>query len=323
MTFPQTRFRRLRRSDSLRRMVRETTLAPSDFIAPLFIAPGSGVRKPISSLPGQYHLSADTAVEEAYQLHKLGVPAVLLFGLPPFKDEVGSSSHRDDGVVQAAIRGLKKDIPALSVIADLCFCEYTSHGHCGVVVDGDVDNDLTLVETAKQTLSLAHAGVDVIAPSGMMDGVVAAIRSTLDENAFQNVVIMGYSAKFASGYYGPFRDAVESAPSFGDRRTYQMDPANGDEALREVEADIAEGADIVMVKPALAYLDIIRRVKDRFAVPLAAYNVSGEYAMIKAAAAQNLIDHDRVMLETLCAIRRAGADMIISYFAKEAIPLLG
>jgi porphobilinogen synthase len=284
----------------------------------LFIVPGKGVKKPISSLSGQYHFSADTVVDEAGELEHLGIKAVLLFGLPPAKDDIGAVSCDEHGVVQEAIRAIKKRSTNLEVIADLCFCEYTSHGHCGVVVNGDVDNDLTLAQTATQAVSLAKAGADIIAPSGMMDGMVSIIRRSLDESGLSNVAIMSYAAKFASAYYGPFREAAQSAPAFGDRRTYQMDPANSNEALREIESDIAEGADIVMVKPALPYLDIIARAKERFLVPLAAYNVSGEYAMIKAAAAQGLIDEARVMMETLLAIKRAGADMIISYFSKEA-----
>jgi len=273
-------------------------------------------------MPGQFHFSADTAAGEAQELLTHGINAVLLFGIPPVKDEKGESSCDEHGVVQEAIRAIKKVAPDIVVIADLCFCEYTSHGHCGVLVHGDVHNDLTLIETKKQAVSLAQAGADIIAPSGMMDGMVASIRQALDAKNMPHVAILSYSAKYASAYYGPFREAAQSAPSFGDRRTYQMNPANSDEAMREIEEDIKEGADIVMVKPALAYLDIIRRAKDRFAMPLAAYNVSGEYAMIKAAAEKKLIDGERVMMETLLSIKRAGADMIITYFAKEAAPLL-
>jgi porphobilinogen synthase len=322
MSFPTTRLRRLRRTKELRAMVRETRITVDDFIAPLFVVPGRGVKKAIVSLPDQFHFSVDSVVEEAQELKALGINAVLLFGIPPKKDEKGEVSCAEDGVVQEAVRGIKKNVPGLIVVTDLCFCEYTTHGHCGVIVDGDVHNDLTLIETKKQAISLAQAGADVIAPSGMMDGAVACIREGLDARNFHNVAIMSYSAKFASSYYGPFREAVDSAPAFGDRRTYQMDPANAREAIREIEADIAEGADIVMVKPALPYLDIIQRAKERFPVPLAAYNVSGEYAMIKAAAEKKVIDGQRVMLETLQSIKRAGADMIITYFAKEAAPLL-
>lgn len=315
--FPIQRLRRLRQNQALRDMLQETLVTPKDLIAPLFIVLGTGVKKPIQSLPGQFHLSADLAAEEALSLYKLGIPAVLLFGLPEHKNATGSSSCDDHGVVQEAIRSIKQAAPELLVIADLCFCEYTDHGHCGVIENNQVDNDKTLIETEKQTLSLARAGVDMIAPSGMMDGVVGCIRNTLDENGFTHISIMGYSAKYASAYYGPFREAVDSTPSFGDRRSYQMNPANGDEALREVELDLEEGADIVMVKPALAYLDVISRIKSTFNAPLAAYNVSGEYSMIKAAAAQGLIDEKTCIEETLTAIKRAGADLIISYHAKE------
>lgn len=322
MTFPNTRFRRLRQNPQLRALVRETTLTVDDLIAPQFIVPGKGIKKPISSLAGQFHVSPDVAVEESHALQKLGIKGTLLFGLPEHKDDRGAVSYDDNGVIQQALRAIKKDVKGIMLVADLCFCEYTSHGHCGVIVNGDVDNDLTLVETAKQAVSLAQAGADIIAPSGMMDGMVRTIRGALDENQLSNVVILSYAAKFASAFYGPFREAVNSTPSFGDRRTYQMDPANGDEAIREMEADILEGADMLMVKPALPYLDIIRRAKEKFHVPLAAYNVSGEFAMVKAAAEKGLIDGERVMLESLQSIKRAGADMIITYFAKEVAPLL-
>lgn len=318
MSFPSVRPRRLRKTAAIRDMVRENKVTVSDLIAPLFIVPGSGVRKEISSLPGQYQLSVDMLCEEAKRLQDLGVPSVLLFGIPPCKDEIGAVSYDDAGVVQQGLRALKEVTPELCLIADLCFCEYTTHGHCGVIVDGEVDNDLTLVETAKQTVSLARAGADIIAPSGMMDGMVAAIRDALDDSGFSDRIIMSYAAKFASSYYGPFREAVDSSPQFGDRRSYQMDPANGDEAMREIEEDINQGADILMVKPALAYLDIIARAKDSFSVPLAAYNVSGEYSMIKNAAQAGLVDGDAMMLETLLSIKRAGADLIITYFAAEA-----
>ncbi len=322
MTCSIVRFRRLRRTETIRSLVRETQLSVNDLIAPMFVVPGKGVKKAISSLQGQFHFSADTAVEEAFALQKLGIKAALLFGIPAMKDEKGSSACDDHGVVQEVLRAIKRDVPDLTLMADLCFCEYTSHGHCGVVVEHDVDNDLTLAETAKQAISLARAGADVIAPSGMMDGVVGTVREALDEGGFKNTIIMSYSAKYASAYYGPFREAVQCAPSFGDRRTYQMDPANAEEAMREIEADLAEGADIVMVKPALAYLDVIYRAKSLFSVPLAAYNVSGEYAMIKTAAEKGLIDGQRIMMETLQSIKRAGADMIITYFAKEVAELL-
>jgi porphobilinogen synthase len=323
MAYPFHRGRRLRKSEEIRALVRETHVLPSDFVAPLFIVPGNGIKTEIESLPGQFHLSKDQAVEEVLQLKNLGVPAVLLFGIPSSKDALGRVSCEEHGVVQEAAREIKKNVPGTLVITDLCFCEYTSHGHCGVIKDGDVDNDLTLIETARQALSLAQAGADIIAPSGMMDGMVSCIRGALDNQGFSQVSIMSYAAKYASAYYGPFRSAVDSTPAFGDRRTYQMDPANSDEALREISADIEEGADIVMVKPALPYLDIIRRARESFAVPIAAYNVSGEYAMIKAAGERGVIDEVKVMLETLCSIKRAGAKIIITYFAKEAARLLG
>ncbi|MCC6220629.1 MAG: porphobilinogen synthase [Deltaproteobacteria bacterium] len=317
MTFPRVRHRRLRQNEQFRSLVRETAVSSNDLVAPLFLVAGSGVKKPISSLVGQNYFSPDTAIEEAKLLRELGINAVLLFGLCDEKDEVGSYACRDDAVVQQATELLKREVPSMLIMADLCFCEYTSHGHCGVVVNEKVDNDLTLMELQKQALSLAKAGVDVIAPSGMMDGMVLAIRQCLDENNFVDTAIMSYAAKYASAYYGPFREAVDSTPSFGNRKTYQMDPANGDEALREVASDITEGADIVMVKPALAYLDVIWRVKQTFSLPLAAYNVSGEYAMIKAAGAKGLIDENAVIAETLLSIKRAGADIIITYFAKK------
>ncbi len=322
MGFPATRLRRLRQSPQIRALVRETTLRAEDLMAPLFVVPGEKIKSPISSLPGQFRFSVDMAAEQAAKLGELGIQALLLFGIPAVKDERGDTACDEFGLVQEAIRKIKSTAPAMLVAADLCFCEYTSHGHCGIIVDGKVHNDLTLIQTKKQAVSLAHAGADIIAPSGMMDGMVAAIREALEEKNLPQTVIMSYSAKYASAYYGPFREAVNSSPAFGDRKNYQMDPANSDEALREVALDLEEGADIVMVKPALAYLDIIRRVKDSFPVPLAAYNVSGEYAMIKNAAAHRLIDGEQVMLETLQAIKRAGADLIITYFAEEAAPLV-
>lgn len=317
MAFPETRLRRLRKSPVLRAMVRETGLALNDLIMPIFLVPGSNVKNPITSLPGQFHFSVDQASQRCKQLVDLGLKACLLFAIPESKDDTGSSASRKDGIVQRAIESIKQSVPEMCLVTDLCFCEYTSHGHCGIVRNQDIDNDATLKIIVEQTLSHAHAGADMIAPSGMIDGAVGAMRHALDEAGFLETPIMAYSAKFASAFYGPFREAVQSAPSFGDRKTYQMDPANFDEALREIELDIAEGADIVMVKPALAYLDIIHACKRRFGVPTAAYNVSGEYAMIKAAAERGWIDGSKVMLESLLSIKRAGADVIISYFAEE------
>jgi porphobilinogen synthase len=312
------RFRRLRRSEGLRGLVRETRLSPADFVYPLFVAHGRGLRREIESMPGQYHLSLDRLAREAEELRALGIPAVLLFGLPAAKDEQGSEAYADDGIVQEAVRALKQAAPDLVVITDVCLCEYTSHGHCGVVVDGEVDNDRTLELLARTAFSHACAGADMVAPSDMMDGRVAAIRRALDENGFAHLPIMAYAAKYASAFYGPFRVAADSAPQFGDRLGYQMDPPNVREALREIEADIAEGADIVMVKPALAYLDVLARARQRFDLPLAAYNVSGEYAMVKAADRLGWLDGQRTALEVLTAIKRAGADIIITYHAKEA-----
>ena len=322
MEFPTYRGRRLRKSEPLRRMVRETRLSTDNLIMPLFVVPGSRVSNPVNSMPGVAQLSVDRAVEECKAIRDLGIPAVILFGIPESKDNVGSQAYSDRGVVQHALRAVKEAVPGLVLITDVCLCEYTDHGHCGVIVEGDVDNDATLDLLAKEALSHVRAGADMVAPSDMMDGRVGAIREALDEEGFGHVPIMAYAAKFASGFYGPFRDAAESTPQFGDRRSYQMDPPNGDEALREVELDIGEGADIVMVKPALPYLDLIWRVKQEFGYPVAAYNVSGEYAMIKAAAANGWLDEERVMMETLIAIRRAGADMILTYFAKDAAKLL-
>jgi porphobilinogen synthase len=318
MEFPEYRPRRLRKNENFRRMVRETRLSLDNLIMPLFVVPGSRVSKPVASMPGVSQLSVDRLIEECKEIHDLGIPAVILFGIPASKDSVGSSAYSDTGVVQQALRALKKEVPDLLLITDVCLCEYTDHGHCGVVVDGDVDNDATLDLLAKEALSHAKAGADMVAPSDMMDGRVGVIRDTLDEEGFDQVPIMAYAAKFASGFYGPFREAAESTPQFGDRRSYQMDPPNADEALREAQLDINEGADIVMVKPALAYLDLIWRVKEAFGYPVAAYNVSGEYAMIKAAAQNGWLDEERVMMEMLVGIRRAGADMILTYFAKEA-----
>jgi porphobilinogen synthase len=316
--FPQMRLRRLRRSEALRALIRETKVEIGDLIYPLFVVEGNKIKQEISSMPGQYRLSDDLLPKEVEDIAKLGIPAIILFGIPQKKDEVGSSAYHPKGVIQQAIRAIKKATPELLVVTDVCLCEYTSHGHCGVVVDGYVDNDKTLELLAKIALSHAQAGADMVAPSDMMDGRVKAIRQALDGNGFQNIPVMAYAAKYASAFYGPFREAAESAPRFGDRRSYQMDPPNWREALREVEQDIAEGADIVMVKPALPYLDVIRKVRDTFNHPLAAYSVSGEYAMVKAAAQQGWLDEKRIVLEMLTAIKRAGADIIITYYAKEA-----
>ncbi len=314
--------RRLRRTKVLRDMVRETTLSPKDFIYPLFVKPGKGLRDPIPSMPGQYQLTVDTLVEEAREAWDLGVPAVILFGLPDSKDPVGSRSWAPDGIVQQAIMALKESNPEMLVITDVCMCEYTDHGHCGVIKDGDVDNDATLELLAKQAVSHARAGADIVAPSDMMDGRVGAIRQALDQEGFKNTSILSYAVKYASAFYGPFREAAESAPQFGDRSSYQMDPANSLEALKEAELDLEEGADMIMVKPAMAYLDIVRAVKEISLVPLAAYNVSGEYAMVKAAAQNGWIDEQRIMMEILTAIKRAGADLILTYFAKDAARVL-
>jgi porphobilinogen synthase len=304
-------------------MVRETALAVDDLVLPLFVCPGRDVERPIGSMPGVAQLSVDRAVAAARAAHQDGVPAVLLFGIPERKDEVGSAAWDDDGIVQRALRALRAELPELVTIADVCFCEYTAHGHCGVLRDdGSVDNDRTLVNLARQSVSLAAAGADVIAPSDMMDGRVGAIREALDDAGHQEAVILSYAAKFASGFYGPFREAAESTPRFGDRRAYQMDPANGREALREVELDVDEGADLVMVKPALPYLDVIAALRASFELPIVAYQVSGEYAMLKAAAQNGWLDYDRVLLETLTAIRRAGADLVITYAAREAAALI-
>ncbi len=322
MWFPDYRPRRFRRTENLRRMIRETRLSPDHFIYPMFVRNGSGIRHPIASMPGIFQQSPDTAVEDARSAFDLGIPAVILFGLPDRKDETGTEAFSPEGAVQKTAAALKKALPELVVITDVCLCEYTSHGHCGVLDGRDVHNDATLEILAKVAVSHADAGADLVAPSDMMDGRVGAIRRALDEHGHSNVAIMAYSAKYCSAFYGPFRDAADSAPQFGDRRSYQMDPANGREALREVQLDIEEGADMVMVKPALAYLDIIRRVKEEFDRPVAAYNVSGEYSMIKAAAANGWLDEERVMMEVLLAIRRAGADCIITYFAKDAARVL-
>jgi porphobilinogen synthase len=322
MYFPAYRPRRLRKSESIRRMVRETRVSAEDLIYPLFVVHGRKVRNEIQSMPGIAQLSADLALEEAKEAYGLGIPAVILFGIPRKKDARGTEGYSPSGVVQQAIRVIKKEIPDLVVITDVCLCEYTSHGHCGVVVGGEVDNDATLELLAKMALSHAKAGADMVAPSDMMDGRVKAIREVLDGNQFSGLPILSYAAKHASSFYGPFREAAESTPQFGDRKSYQMDPANAREALREVRLDVQEGADIIMVKPALPYLDIIRSVRDEFDLPVGAYNVSGEYSMIKAAAQQGWIDGDRAMMEVLTGIKRAGADLIITYFAKDAARLL-
>lgn len=317
VSFPQLRLRRLRDLEPLRTLTRETRLSPSGFVYPLFVTHGRGMREPIEPMPGCYHLSPDLLAEEVAEVADLGIPAVLLFGLPAEKDAVGSGAYDPEGIIQEAVRVIKQGVPGMLVITDVCLCEYTDHGHCGVIENGHVDNDQTLELLARTAVSQIEAGADVVAPSAMMDGQVRAIRDALDGHGQQNVPIMAYAAKYASSFYGPFRVAADSTPQFGDRRGYQMDPANWRMAMREIESDIAEGADIVMVKPALAYLDVISRARDRFAHPIAAYNVSGEYAMVKAAAGQGWIDEKLVTLELLTAIKRAGADMIISYHAKE------
>jgi len=319
---PLYRPRRLRSNENIRRMVRETTLSPDDFIYPLFVMHGKGVKKEISSMPGNYQQSIDNIVKDCEEVKDLGIPAVLLFGIPEHKDEVGSEAYSDEGIVQHAIKAIKNKFPELVVVTDVCLCEYTSHGHCGLIKNGVVQNDATLELLAREALSHARAGADMVAPSDMMDGRVGAIRETLDSDGFYDIPIMSYAAKYASSFYGPFREAAESTPQFGDRRSYQMDAPNSREALREVALDIDEGADIVMVKPALAYLDIIYQVKQQFNLPVAAYNVSGEYSMIKAAAKLGWIDGERAMMESLIAIKRAGADIILTYFAKEAAALL-
>ena len=314
--------RRLRKSATVRDMVRETILSPKDFIYPLFVKPGYGKKDPIPSMPGQYQYSVDTIVGEAAEVWDLGIPSVILFGIPDRKDSVGSRSWAEDGVVQGAVAGIKAEVPDMVVITDVCLCEYTDHGHCGIVKNGKVDNDSTLEILARQAVSHAHAGADFVGPSDMMDGRVAAIRKALDAAGFHDTGILSYAVKYASAFYGPFREAAESAPQFGDRAGYQMDPANALEALKEARLDIEEGADMIMVKPALPYLDILRRVREQCLVPLAAYNVSGEFAMIKAAAERGWIDGTRAMMEVLTAIRRAGAVLILTYFAKEATKLL-
>jgi porphobilinogen synthase len=343
MAFPIQRPRRLRRTESLRSFVRETRLSPEGFVYPLFVCPGEGIRKEVRSMPGVFNMSVDEAVKECREVKSLGIPSVILFGLPETKDEKATGAWVDDGIVQTAARAIKREVPDLLLMGDVCLCEYMSHGHCGIVkpvtqpqsvgaaaaappsvdVDYEIVNDATLDILARTAASQAKAGIDIIAPSDMMDGRVAAIRTGLDKNGLEQIPILSYAAKFASGFYGPFREAADSAPQFGDRRSYQMDPANVREAMREIELDLQEGADMIMVKPAISYLDVIAEARRRFDVPIAAYQVSGEYAMIKAAAQNNWIDHDRVMLESLTSIQRAGASIILTYFAKEVAKLLG
>ncbi len=321
-TFPIYRPRRLRANENLRRLVRETALSVNDLIYPMFVVHGNDTAIEISAMPGCYQYSVDRLVAAAKELATLGIPGTILFGIPASKDPLGTEAYAEDGIIQQAVRAIKDTVPDLLVITDVCLCEYTNHGHCGVIEANEVQNDPTLELLVKESLSHARAGADVIAPSDMMDGRVGAIRDALDENGYENIPILAYAAKYASAFYGPFREAAESAPQFGDRRSYQMDPANAEEALREVALDIQEGADILMVKPALAYLDVIHRVKTEFQVPVAAYNVSGEYAMIKAAAQNGWIDEERVALEALTSIKRAGADMILTYFAKSVVEWL-
>lgn len=322
MGYPTKRMRRLRRTPALRSMVRETILSPDDFILPLFVRSGEGIKREISSMPGVFQMSVDTLVEECRLAVSDGIPAVLLFGIPSFKDSMGSSAWDENGIIPQSIRALKAELPNLTVVTDVCLCEYTDHGHCGTIKDGEVDNDATLELLAKESLAHARAGADIIAPSDMMDFRVGYIREAIDREGFTQVPILAYAAKFASGFYGPFRDAAESPPKFGDRRSYQMDPANRREAMAEIALDIEEGADMVMVKPALPYLDIIREARDRFDVPLAAYQVSGEYSMIHAAAGNGWLDLDTIMMESLTSIKRAGADLIITYFARSAARIL-
>jgi porphobilinogen synthase len=323
MVFPVTRMRRLRRSQKLRDMVAETTLSVNDLLYPMFVVEGENVAEPVAAMPGVDRFSVDKLVDECKAVVDLGIPAVMFFGIPARKDALGRGSYDDKGIVPRALRAVKKAVPELMLVPDVCMCEYTDHGHCGVIEKGHVHNDATLELLAKAAVVYAKAGADMIAPSDMMDGRVEAIREALDEAGFEDTPIMSYAAKYASAYYGPFREAAESAPQFGDRKAYQMDPRNGAEALREVALDIEEGADIVMVKPALPYLDIISRVREAFELPIAAYNVSGEYAMVKAAAERGWIDYDQIMLETLISIKRAGADIILTYFAQDAAKLLG
>ena len=323
MQFPEYRGRRLRKNENFRRLVRETRLSVDDLVYPLFAVPGKGVKKPIGSMPGQFQMSADNIAKEAREAYRMGIGAILLFGIPSKKDEQGTGAFARDGIVQQTIKRVKNEVPELLVITDVCLCEYTSHGHCGIIDKGVVQNDITLEVLAETAVSQVKAGADMVAPSAMMDGQILAIREALDENSFDDVPIMAYSAKYASSFYGPFREAAESAPQFGDRRAYQMDPANADEAIREISLDVNEGADIIMVKPALPYLDIICRARQEFDLPLAAYNVSGEYAMLKAAGQLGWLDEEKAMMESLTAIKRAGADIIITYWAKDVAGVLG
>ncbi len=323
MAFPIHRKRRLRASEPMRDLVRETRLDPAQFILPLFVVPGKGIRKAISSMPGNFQLSIDELIKECADLGTLGVGGIILFGIPDSKDELATGAYAEDGIVQQAIRALRSEYPKLLIVTDVCNCEYTSHGHCGFIKDNDVDNDVTLDWLAKAALSHARAGADIVAPSDMMDGRVGAIRARLDENGFNRIPILSYAAKYASVFYGPFREAAESTPQFGDRRSYQMDPGNGREAIHEMELDLEEGADMLMVKPAMPYLDIIRAARERFPVPIAAYQVSGEFSMIHAAARNGWLDLERAMMESLTSIHRAGADIILTYFAREAARKLG
>ena len=323
MYFPKYRPRRLRKREELRGMIRETSLSVKDLIYPMFVIHGKGIKREISSMPGIYQMSTEHLLKEVKKIYKLGIRGIILFGIPEKKDAIASEAYNDDGVVQNAIRSIRKDVPDMVVITDVCLCEYTDHGHCGIVQDGVILNDPTLELLAKMALSHAKAGVDIVAPSDMMDGRVAAIRKVLDNNQYQDIPILSYAVKYASGFYEPFREAAESAPKFGNRKSYQMDPANSLEAVREARLDIKEGADIIMVKPALAYLDIIYRLKKEFDLPVAAYNVSGEYSMIKAASQKGWLDEERIMIEVLLSIKRAGADMILTYFAKDVAKLLG
>ena len=322
MPFPTHRMRRLRSSESIRGLVREIRLHPGQFILPLFVCPGEGVKREISSMPSNYQMSIDEMVKECAEVKRLAIGGVILFGLPESKDEKASGAYDDNGIVQQAIRAIRKEVPGLLILTDVCNCEYTSHGHCGFIKDGDVDNDTTLEWLAKSALSHARAGADIVAPSDMMDGRVAAIRQALDANGYERIPILSYAAKFASVFYGPFREAADSAPQFGDRRSYQMDPANAREAMREIELDLEDGADMIMVKPAMPYLDLICQARQRFDVPIAAYQVSGEYSMIMAAVRNGWLDHDRAMMESLTSITRAGAGMILTYFAKAAAKIL-
>ena len=317
VSYPDLRLRRVREHEPLRRMLRETTLSPSNFIYPMFVTHGQGLRQPIEPMPGCFHFSIDQLVLDVAEAAALGIPGVLLFGLPAAKDPMGTEGYDPEGIIQEAVRAIKKEVPGMMVITDVCMCEYTDHGHCGIIDNGKVDNDATLELLARTAVTQVQAGADMVAPSAMMDGQVKAIRDSLNDHGYEDVPVMGYAAKYASAFYGPFRVAAGSTPQFGDRRSYQMDPANAREAMREIESDIAEGADIVMVKPAMSYMDVIRRARERFDHPLAAYNVSGEYSMVKAAGVQGWIDEKRITLEILTSIRRAGADFILSYHAKE------